>query len=81
MQSQHPLLWILTSAILSIKKNYFTVTNCTVLPNLVCFRNFVKYCQSFQAAMIFFQKSLQRPVLEGNQNKRLSFLHNVKVAF
>ena len=40
MLSQLPLRWILTSAIISMKTNYFTVCNCKVLPNIAGFRNF-----------------------------------------
>ena len=40
MISQHPLLWILTSANLSMKQTISQFVTVIVLPNMVCFRKF-----------------------------------------
>ena len=80
MLSQNPLRWILTSAILSKKTNYFTVCNCKILPNIVClskfaFRlleiSFVDWQHKIQQAST---KLLSRPVPEIRPSipKRLS---------
>ena len=59
MLSQHPILWILTSAILSKKINYLTDCRCKLLPNLVCFHNF-----AFRLLEISIVTKSSRPVPE-----------------
>ena len=51
-------LWILTSAILSKKTNYFTVYKCKVLPNIVCFSNFAFRLLEITNLRLHIQKAI-----------------------
>ena len=68
MLSQHSLLWILTSAILSMKTNYFTVCSCKAFPSFVCFSDFAFRRLKISIIEFFFSQPEHRPVPEIRPN-------------